>query len=106
MLGFTPKEKSWSVKLTGGYLLNGMVRADLCKGCEASTSIVARNNGNPNLLLFGCNGNKCRHRLIRISFPSNGYENFVDDKQIEFKLNQNDSLNVRDNAILTTSSPQ
>jgi hypothetical protein len=106
MLGFTPKEKSWSVRLIGGYLLNGMVRADLCKGCDASTSIVARNNGNPNLLLFGCNGNKCKHRLIRISFPSDSYENFADDNQIEFKLHQNGSENVRDDASLTTSIPQ
>ncbi len=65
LLGFV-KEKSWSVRLVDGYVLNGQVRADQCAGCEATTKLVAGNNGDPDLVLFGCNGHKCKHTLIRV----------------------------------------
>jgi hypothetical protein len=98
------KEKSWSVRLSGGYLVNGVVKADLCKGCDASTTIVARNKGNPNLLLFGCSGSKCKHRLIRINFPSENYEFFTADKPIDFQLSQNISSDMKEDTVYTIRS--
>jgi hypothetical protein len=62
------KEKSWSVKLQKGYLLNGQIRAEQCKGCESTTRLIVGNNGDPNLLLYGCQGRKCTHTLIRMKF--------------------------------------
>src|SRR5512147_1607967 len=101
MLGLV-KEKSWSVRLAGGYLLNGVVRADLCKDCEASTTIVARNNSNPNLLLFGCNGTKCKHRLIRFNFTQEeDSESIEADKPEDFQFNQSSSTSIKDNSVFT-----
>ena len=63
------KEKSWSVKLVEGYVLNNLVRSNHCKGCDSTARLVVNNNGNPDLLLYGCNGHKCKHILIRMKFP-------------------------------------
>jgi hypothetical protein len=59
------KEKSWSVRLVKGYVLNSQVRADRCRGCESTTKPVLGNNGDPDLFLYGCSGHKCKHILIR-----------------------------------------
>ncbi|MCW4009686.1 MAG: hypothetical protein NWF05_03580 [Candidatus Bathyarchaeota archaeon] len=59
------KEKSWSVRLVDGYILNSQVRAERCKGCESTTKLIAGNNSDPDLILYGCNGHKCKHILIR-----------------------------------------
>ncbi len=64
------KEKSWSVKLVEGYVLNNLVRSDHCKGCASNTNLVVNNTGTPDLLLYGCNGHKCKHILIRMKFPA------------------------------------
>jgi hypothetical protein len=63
------KEKSWSVKLVNGYILNSQVKADHCKGCESTARLVAGNNDNPDLLLYGCYGHRCKHVLIRVRVP-------------------------------------
>ena len=63
-----PKEKSWSVKLVDGYVLNSQIRANRCKGCDYTSKLLVSNNGNPDLLLYGCNTHKCRHILIRMKF--------------------------------------
>ncbi len=62
------KEKSWSVKLVNGYASNSQVRADRCKGCESTTKFVVGNNNDEDLVLYGCNGHKCKHILIRMNF--------------------------------------
>ncbi|MCW4019314.1 MAG: hypothetical protein NWF00_11660 [Candidatus Bathyarchaeota archaeon] len=62
------KPKSWSVNLVNGYLLNGEVRADHCKGCDGKTKLLIGNNGDPDLFLYGCNTHKCKHVLIRLKF--------------------------------------
>ena len=62
------KEKSWSVKIVNGYVLNNQVRSDLCKDCAATPTLVVGNYGDPDLLLYGCNGHKCKHVLIRMKF--------------------------------------
>jgi hypothetical protein len=62
------KEKSWSVRLVNGYILNNQVKSDLCKGCESATKLIAGNNDDPDLLLFGCAGHRCKHVLIRLKF--------------------------------------
>jgi len=66
------KEKSWAVKIVDGYVLDSQVRADHCRGCEAKTKLVVASNGNPDLLLYGCNSHKCKHVLIRMNFSESG----------------------------------
>ena len=68
MLGFF-REKSWSVRLINGYVLDSKVRADQCRDCDSNTKLVVGNNSNPDLLLYGCNGHKCKHILIRLKVP-------------------------------------
>jgi hypothetical protein len=63
------KEKSWSVKLENGYVLGSQVKANRCKGCESTAKLVAGNNDNPDLLLYGCHGHRCKHVLIRVKVP-------------------------------------
>ena len=60
-----PQEKSWSVKLVNGYVLNGQVKGEKCRDCESTPKLVAGNNSDPDLLLYGCYGHRCRHFLIR-----------------------------------------
>ena len=62
--------KSWSVNLVEGYVLNNLVRSDHCKGCESTTHLIVNNNGNPDIQLYGCNAQKCKHVLIRMKFPA------------------------------------
>ena len=68
MLGFF-REKSWAVRLVNGYILDSQVKADQCRDCDSNTKLVVSNNNDPDLLLYGCNGHKCKHILIRIKFP-------------------------------------
>ncbi len=63
------KEKSWSVKLANGYILDSKVQADRCKGCESTPKLVAWNKDDQNLLLYGCYGHRCKHVLLRIKVP-------------------------------------
>ena len=62
------KVKSWSVKVVDGYILNNQVRSAQCKGCDSATKLVVGNNDDPNLILYGCGGHKCKHTLIRMDF--------------------------------------
>jgi hypothetical protein len=68
------KEKSWSVRLVDGYILDNQVRGKNCGNCESVSKIVANNFSNPNLVLYGCNGHKCKHKLIRLKFYSGNLE--------------------------------
>ena len=62
------KEKSWSVKLVDGFVSGSHVKATLCTGCPGASSLVVLKCGNPNMVLYGCEGSKCRHRLIKVQF--------------------------------------
>ncbi len=62
------KEKSWSVLLLKGYVLNDQVRAERCENCKSTTEVLTKNYSNPNLLLYGCKDTKCKHRLLRLDF--------------------------------------
>jgi hypothetical protein len=64
------KVKSWSVKVVDGYILNDQVRSAQCKGCDSAAKLVVGNNDDPNLILYGCGGHKCKHTLIRMDFGS------------------------------------
>jgi hypothetical protein len=64
------KEKSWSVRLIEGYVLNDQVRAQRCENCRSTTEILVANYGNPNLLLYGCKESKCKHRMLRLDFEA------------------------------------
>lgn len=65
-----PKEKSWSVLLIKGYILDDQVRAKRCEHCKSITEVLTKNYNNPNLLLYGCKDSKCRHRLLRLDFEA------------------------------------
>lgn len=62
------KEKSWSVLLSKGYILNNQVRAKYCENCNSKSEVLTTNFSNPNLLLYGCRDSKCKHRLLRLNF--------------------------------------
>ncbi len=62
------KEKSWSVKLVDGFVSDSKVRAPQCVGCSSASSLVVLKSGNPNMVLYGCSGSKCQHRLIKVQF--------------------------------------
>jgi hypothetical protein len=47
---------------------NSKIESDQCKGCECVAKPVAFNNSDPDLVLYGCEGHKCRHTLIRMKF--------------------------------------
>ena len=64
----TIKEKSWSVMLVRGYILNDQVRAKRCENCKSISEVLTTNYNNPNLLLYGCKDSKCKHRLMRLDF--------------------------------------
>jgi hypothetical protein len=64
------KEKSWSVRIVEGQLLDGKVRAKQCSQCKHSGNLVAIGRGNSNSTLYGCAENKCRHVLIYVKFGS------------------------------------
>ena len=75
-MGFV-KDKSWSVRLVNGYVTNNQIRSDHCRGCENITKLVAGNNGNNDLVLYGCGGHKCRHTLIRMKFGAENTESLI-----------------------------
>jgi len=62
------KEKSWSVLLIEGYILNDQVRSQRCENCRSISEVLIKNYNNPNLLLYGCKDGKCKHRLLRLDF--------------------------------------
>jgi hypothetical protein len=64
------KEKSWSVLLIKGYVMNDQVRAERCENCRSTTEKLTANQGNPNLLLYGCKDIKCRHRMLKLDFDA------------------------------------
>jgi hypothetical protein len=64
------KEKSWSVLLTKGYVVNDQVRAERCENCKSTTEALTSNYGNPNLLLYGCKDIKCKHRMLKLDFDA------------------------------------
>jgi|GEM_PF-1928248 len=64
------KEKSWSVLLIKGYVMNNQVRAERCENCRSTTEVLTANQGNPNLLLYGCKDSKCKHRMLRLDFDA------------------------------------
>jgi len=68
------KEKSWSVRLSDGHVLNNQVRTENCGDCESRSYLVARNYSDPNVVLFGCNGHRCKHKLIRLRVNSDWEE--------------------------------
>ena len=76
LLGFV-KEKSWSVRLVNGYVANNQIRSENCKGCESITKLVVGNNGNNDLVLYGCGGHKCKHTLIRMKFGSRNSQSML-----------------------------
>jgi hypothetical protein len=63
---FSVKEKSWSVRLASGYVLNGQVRSEYCGNCESKAKLIAGNNYDSNLILYGCDSKRCRHVLMRV----------------------------------------
>jgi hypothetical protein len=64
------KEKSWSVRIIEGQLLDGKVSAKQCSQCKHSCDLVAIGCGNSNSILYGCSGSKCRHVLIHVGSSS------------------------------------
>jgi hypothetical protein len=64
------KEKSWSVRIVKGQLLDGKVRAKQCSQCKHTCDQVAIGYGNSNSILYGCAGTKCRHVLIHVESNS------------------------------------
>ncbi|MGD6805952.1 MAG: hypothetical protein ACQCN4_03225 [Candidatus Bathyarchaeia archaeon] len=70
LMFFHVKEKSWSVRLVEGYVLNDQVRADRCVNCRSTTEVLVANYNNPNLLLYGCKDSKCKHRILRLDLNS------------------------------------
>jgi hypothetical protein len=64
------KEKSWSVRIVEGQLLDGKIRAKQCSQCKHSCDLVTIGRGNPNSILYGCTGSKCRHVLIHVKSSS------------------------------------
>jgi hypothetical protein len=62
------KEKSWSVLLDKGYILNDQVRAERCLNCKLEPELLIASCNNPNILLYGCSNSKCKHRLLRLDF--------------------------------------
>jgi hypothetical protein len=76
------KEKSWSSRVVEGFFHNGQVRAKQCEECVSSCNLVSFGCGDPNSLLYGCSGQKCKHILIRVKFtpdiqgyrPQNEYQ--------------------------------
>jgi hypothetical protein len=62
------REKSWSVLLSEGYILNNQVRAKYCENCNSKSEVLTTNFSYPNLLLYGCRDSKCKHRLLRLNF--------------------------------------
>jgi hypothetical protein len=62
------KEKSWSVHLEKGYVLNDEVRGERCINCNSTAQVLTFNYNNPNLILYACKDSKCMHRFLRLDF--------------------------------------
>jgi hypothetical protein len=62
------KEKSWSVLLVEGRILNDQVRTRRCENCKSTSEVLITSFSNPNLLLYGCKDTKCTNRLLRLDF--------------------------------------
>jgi hypothetical protein len=60
------KEKSWSVRLVPGHILDDQIRSQRCQNCKSISQILVVNHQNPNLLLYACRDSKCRHRMLRV----------------------------------------
>jgi len=78
---YSIKEKSWSVRLTFGHVLNGRVRSEYCGNCDSIAKLIIGNNDNSNLVLYGCAAKKCRHVLLRVNFSLDGPQNFPTTEQ-------------------------
>jgi hypothetical protein len=66
------KEKSWSVRIVKGQLLDGKVRAEQCSQCKHSCDLIAIGCGNSNSVLYGCAESRCRQVLIHVE-PSSAF---------------------------------
>jgi hypothetical protein len=53
-----------------GHISNDQVRAERCENCKSKTEVLTANFNNPNLLLYGCKDNKCKHRFLRLDFDT------------------------------------
>ena len=73
---YSIKEKSWSVRLAFGQVLNGRVRSEQCGNCDSVAKLIIGNNDDSNLVLYGCNSKSCKHILMRVDFTSSGPQNF------------------------------
>jgi hypothetical protein len=71
------KDKSLSVFLTNGYVLNDQVRAECCESCKSTYDVLTINYNNPNLMLYGCKSTKCKHRLLRLDFNKESQQMFA-----------------------------
>lgn len=60
------KEKSWSVFLSDGYVIDNQVMSGRCQNCKSTAEILRVNFNNPNLVLYGCKDGRCMHRLLRL----------------------------------------
>jgi hypothetical protein len=81
------KEKSWSVLLIKGFVLNDQVKAEHCENCKSKSEVLTTNFNNPNLFLYGCKDSKCKHRFLRLDFndkvPPNLSSSSFDKKSID-----------------------
>lgn len=73
---YSIKEKSWSVRLSSGYVLNGQVRSNYCGTCDSKAKLIAGNDDDSNLVLYGCDAKKCRHVLMRVNLSPAGPQSF------------------------------
>jgi hypothetical protein len=90
---FQFKEKSWSVLLVKGYVMNDQVRAPRCENCKSITEVLTANHNNPNLLLYGCKDTKCKHRLVRLDFDSGVSKKLlIDDMPLSIPSKEDSSL--------------
>jgi hypothetical protein len=64
------KEKSWSVRIVEGQLLEGKIRAKQYSQCKHSYDLVAIGCGKSNSILYGCVESKCKHVLIHVEASS------------------------------------
>ncbi len=95
------KEKSWSVRLLNGYVVDDEVRSDKCENCKSKTEILVSNYTNPNLLLYGCKDNKCKHRFLRIDLSKELPTNLLLQEENQTDLAQEILLKV----LATTITP-
>lgn len=80
---YSVKDKSWSVRLSSGYVLNGQVRSNYCGTCDSKAKLIAGNDDDSNLVLYGCDAKKCRHVLMRVDLSPAGPQFFPSSKAPE-----------------------